>query len=86
MKIKVWLISGRMNRESATDTVDTDSILGQVKPKTINFGVHSFPIDAQQLKGQCEASTVCGTQVDKWQLHLKTNRFPRSLRPSQLGK
>ena len=35
-------ISGRVDRESATEAVDSDSILSQVKPKTIKIGIHSF--------------------------------------------
>ena len=33
-------ISGRA---SATEAVDSDSIPGRVKPKTIKIGIHSFP-------------------------------------------
>ena len=36
-------ISGRVDRASATEAVDTDSIPGRVKPKTIKTGIHSFP-------------------------------------------
>ena len=36
-------ISGRVNRASATETVDTGSIPGRVKPTTIKIGIHSFP-------------------------------------------
>ena len=36
-------ISGRVDRASATETVDTGSIPGRVKPKTIKIGIHSFP-------------------------------------------
>ena len=32
-----------MNRASATEVVDTGSIPGRVKPKTIKIGIHSFP-------------------------------------------
>ena len=37
------MISGRVNRASATEVVDSGSIPGQVKPKTIQIGIHSFP-------------------------------------------
>ena len=37
------LIRGRVDRASATDVVDTGSIPGRVKPKTIKIGIHSFP-------------------------------------------
>ena len=36
-------ISGRVDRASATEAVDTGSISGRVKPKTIKIGIHSFP-------------------------------------------
>ena len=36
-------ISGRVDRASATEMVDTGSIPGRVKSKTIKIGIHSFP-------------------------------------------
>ena len=36
-------ISGRVDRASATEVVDSGSIPGRVKPKTIKIGIHSFP-------------------------------------------
>ena len=36
-------ISGRVDRASSTEAVDTGSIPGRVKPKTIKIGIHSFP-------------------------------------------
>ena len=36
-------ISGRVDRASATKAVDSGSIPGRVKPKTIKIGIHSFP-------------------------------------------
>ena len=41
--IKLKPIGGRVDRASATDTVDSGSIPGRVKPKTIKIGIHSFP-------------------------------------------
>ena len=35
-------ISGRVDRASATEAVDSSSIPGQVKTKTIKIGIHSF--------------------------------------------
>ena len=35
-------ISGRVDKASATDTVDSGSIPSRVKPKTIKVGIHSF--------------------------------------------
>ena len=38
------LMSGLgVDRASATEAVDTGSIPGRVKPKTIKIGIHSFP-------------------------------------------
>ena len=36
-------ISGRVDRAFATEAVDTGTIPGRVKPKTIKIGIHSFP-------------------------------------------
>ena len=36
-------ISGRVDRASATETVDSGSIPGRVIPKTIKIGIYSFP-------------------------------------------
>ena len=36
--------SGRVDRVSGTETVDSGSIPGRVKPKTIKIGIHSFPV------------------------------------------
>ena len=73
------LISGRVDRASATEAVDSGSIPGRVKPKTVTIGIHSFMLDVQQLKGQCEASIVCGRQIGRWQLDSKTERSLRCL-------
>ena len=70
-------ISGRVDGASAAEAVDLGSIPGRVKPKTIKIGIHSFLLDVQQLKGQCEASAVCGRQVGRWQLDSKTERSLR---------
>ena len=37
-------LSGRVDRASATETVDLGSIPSRVKPKTIKIGIHSFPV------------------------------------------
>ena len=63
-----------MDRASATETVDSGSIPGLVKPKTIKMKFIASLLDVQQLKGHCEASTVCSRQVDMWQLDLKTEK------------
>ena len=36
-------IRGRVDRASASEVVDSGSIPGRVKPKTIKIGFHSFP-------------------------------------------
>ena len=68
-----------MDRASATETVDTGSIPGRFKPKTIKIRIHSFLLDVQQLKGQYEASIVCGRQMGRWQLDSKIERSLRCL-------
>ena len=40
-------ISSRLNRASATKTLDLGSIPGQVKLKTIKIDIHSFRADVQ---------------------------------------
>ena len=37
------LDSGRVDRESATEAIDSGSIPDQVKPKPIEIGIQSFP-------------------------------------------
>ena len=44
-------ISGRVDRASATETVDLGSIPGRVKPKTIKIVIHSFPAWCSAIKG-----------------------------------
>ena len=72
-------ISGRVDKASATEAVDSDSIPGRVKPKTIKLEFTAFLLDVQQPKGLCEASAVCGRQVGRWQLDSKTERSLRCL-------
>ena len=43
VRIAVEPISGQVDRASANEAVDAGSIPDRVKPKTINFGIHSFP-------------------------------------------
>ena len=43
-------ISGQAKRASAAKTVDSGSIPGRVKPKSINIGIHSFPTCRSALK------------------------------------
>ena len=69
---KVKPISGRVDRASATQTKDLASIPGWVKPKTIKMVFTASLLDVQRLKGQYEASSVCGRQVGRWQFVSKT--------------
>ena len=41
--INLLPISGRVDRASVTEAVDSGSIPGRVKPKTIKIGIHRFP-------------------------------------------
>ena len=41
-------ISGRMDRASATETDNLDSIPDRVKPKTMKLVIRSFQLDVQQ--------------------------------------
>ena len=43
IKIAFKPISGRVDRASATEAVDSGSISGRVKPNTIKINIHSFP-------------------------------------------
>ena len=71
---------GGVERAFATEAVDSDSIPGRVKLKTIKSGIHSsFFLDIKQLKVQYEASAVCGRQMGKWHLNSKTERPLRCL-------
>ena len=56
-------ISGRVDKASATETVDSGSIPRRVKPKTIKLAFTASLLDVQQLKGQCVASAVCGRRL-----------------------
>ena len=54
----IWLrvgvhqnLSGRVDRASATETIDSGSITGRVKLKTIKTGIHSFPAWRSATKG-----------------------------------
>ena len=50
-KLRSDFTSGRVDRASATETEDTGSLPGQVKPKAINIGIHSFPALRAAIKG-----------------------------------
>ena len=68
-----------MDRASATETVESGSIPGRVKPNIIKIGIHSFLLDVQQLKTSCEAYAVCGRQVARRQLDSKIDMSLRCL-------
>ena len=44
-------ICGLVDRASATEAVDSGSIPGRVKSKTMKFGIHSFPVWRSAVKG-----------------------------------
>ena len=43
--------SGRVNKASDTETVDSGSIPARIKLKTIKIGIHSFPAWRSAIKG-----------------------------------
>ena len=61
LRERIQPISGRVNRASATETVDSRSIPGQLKPKTIKIDINSFPLGRSAIKG-----------TDRWQRDSKT--------------
>ena len=44
-------ISDRVDRASATETVNLSSIPSRVKPNTTKIGIHSFPAWRSAIKG-----------------------------------
>ena len=62
------LISGRVDRASATETVNSGSIPGRVKPKTINIGIHSLSAWRSTIKKDSVKPPPCGRQMGRWQL------------------
>ena len=70
-------ISGQVDRASATETVDLGSIPVGSNQRLQKLVCTASLLDVQQLKKQCEASTVCGKQVVRWQLDSKTERSLR---------
>ena len=75
--IFVWFepVGIRVDRASAIETVDLGSIPDRIKPQTIQISIHCFLLDVQ-LKGQLEASTVCGGQVGRWLLYSQDQKVP----------
>ena len=61
------------------EAVDSGSIPGRIKPKTLQIVFTASLLDVQQLKGQSAASAVRGKQVGRWQLDSKTERSLRCL-------
>ena len=62
-----------VDRASATETVDSGSIPGRFKPKTITIGIHSFPAWRSAIQG-----TVWSLHrvwlLDRWLLDPETKR------------
>ena len=48
--VTILCISGRVDKASATETVDSGSIPDRVKLKTIKIGIHSFPAGRSAIK------------------------------------
>ena len=48
--LRKWSMSGRMERTSATETVDSGSITHCFKPKTIKIAIFSFPARRSAVK------------------------------------
>ena len=48
--VTILCISGRMDKESATETVDSGSIPDRVKLKTIKIVIHRFPAGRSAIK------------------------------------
>ena len=57
---------------SASETVDSSSILGQVKPKTRKIGINNFPAWRSAIKKDSVKSSLC--VVDRWQLDFETTK------------
>ena len=63
------------DRAPATETVDWVFIPGRVKSQTRKIGITASLLDVQHRKRQFEASTVCGRQMEKWQLDSNTKKI-----------
>ena len=70
-----------MDRASATEAVDSGSIPGRVKPKTIKIRIHSFSVCCLTFSNERDSvkPPPCGRQVGRWQLDSKTERSLRCL-------
>ena len=75
-----------MDRASATKRVDSSSIPGRVKPKTIGLVFTASLFDVQQLKGQYEVSAVCCRQEGRWRLARRPKGPFAVSCPRQLGE
>ena len=60
-------ISDRVDKASATKTIDSGSIPGRVKLKTIKIGIHSFPACRLAIKGT-DSVKPPPCVVDRWQV------------------
>ena len=66
-------ISGRVDKASATKTVDTGSITGRIKSKTIKVGIHSLPVWRSTTKRDSVKPPPC--VVDRWANGSLTRRL-----------
>ena len=62
-------ISGRVDGASPAETVDSGSIPGRVKPKTIKIGIHCFPEWRSAIK-----EIVCSLHHLSWTCGSLTRR------------
>ena len=65
-------VSDRVNRVSATETVDSGLVTGRFKSGYKNWYLQLPCLTFSDKKEQCEASTECGRHVGKRQLDSKT--------------
>ena len=63
-----------MDKASATKTVDSISIPGRVKREITKKVSTASLLDIQHFKDQCEASDVCGRQMDRWQFDFEDRK------------
>ena len=59
-------IAHRVDKASATETIDLGLISGRVKPKATNIAIHSFPALTFSIKK--ESVKLPPPVVDRWQL------------------
>ena len=80
----VTMVSGRADRASAAETETRVRFPIGTNQRLNKLVFTASLLDVQQLKGQCEASTVCCRQMSRWDSRPKG---PLAVsRPKQLGE